>query len=105
MVPSTINKLKKGNTRCKWILTIALFLSAVSFFGAFIVGYFGPDLILNFGVMVFLGLEFLKGMIKLENVTINKDGIVKLDLTKKSVREKVAELAMKFKNIPTKRNR
>ena len=40
-------------------------------------------------------------MSNLNNVTINKDGIVKLDLTKKSVRAKVQEVAKRFANIPT----
>jgi hypothetical protein len=38
---------------------------------------------------------------KLNNVTINKDGIVKLNLRKKAVREKVALQALKFQKINT----
>lgn len=40
-------------------------------------------------------------MSRLSNVTISKDGIVKLDLTKKSVRDKVQEVAKRFAFIPT----
>lgn len=39
---------------------------------------------------------------KLDNVTINKDGIVKLNLRKKSVRRKVALQANKFKDFDNK---
>ena len=39
---------------------------------------------------------------KLENVTINKDGIVKLNLSKKSVRKKIADEALKFQDIDRK---
>lgn len=39
---------------------------------------------------------------KLDNVTINKDGIVRLNLRKKSVRKKVALQANKFKNFDNK---
>jgi predicted nucleic acid-binding Zn-ribbon protein len=39
---------------------------------------------------------------KLDNVTINKDGIVKLNLRKESVRKKVALEANKFKDFDNK---
>lgn len=39
---------------------------------------------------------------KLDNVTIDKDGIVKLDLSKSSVRVKVAREADKFKSFSDK---
>ncbi|GAB5380499.1 MAG: hypothetical protein Alis3KO_26390 [Aliiglaciecola sp.] len=39
---------------------------------------------------------------ELENVTINKDGIVKLDLSKESVRKKVQNEANKFSKLEEK---
>jgi hypothetical protein len=38
----------------------------------------------------------------LNNVTINKDGIVKLNLSKKSVRKQIADEALKFQDIESK---
>jgi hypothetical protein len=47
--------------------------------------------------------QFKKDNNKLDNIKIDRDGIVSLDLSKKSVREKVAKQAEKFSVIKIKR--
>jgi hypothetical protein len=46
-------------------------------------------------------LEKFKSDNQLDNVKINRDGIVSLDLSKRSVRKKVAEQAERFSVIKT----